>query len=80
MPDPANALLRASFGRALRTRRTARGITQEALALEAGISTTYVAMLERGEYMPTLAVIVKLAHVLDCAAWELVKDAEGEAR
>ena len=56
-------------------RRKASGISPEALALEAGLSTTYVAMVERGEKTPTLSTVIALARVLDSSARELVRDA-----
>ena len=64
------------FGRAIRVRRAALGLTQEALALDAGLSPKYVGELERGEKVPTLTSVAALAKVLGCRAWELVQDAE----
>lgn len=75
MPRPETTQARQAFGRALLARRKASGISQEALALEAGLSTTYVAMVERGEKTPTLSTVIALARVLGCSAWELVRDA-----
>ncbi len=44
--EPSELLL--AFGRAVRQLRTARGISQEALADEIGIHRTYVGDVERG--------------------------------
>ena len=44
--------------------RAARGMTQEALALKAGISRTYIARLELGQQDPTLSTLEKLAKAL----------------
>ena len=50
--------------RNLRKLRVARGISQEALALEAGVDRTYVGRLERGLENPTVAVLERLANRL----------------
>lgn len=76
MPPLGTAHARRAFGRALLGRRKAAAISQEALALEAGLSTTYVAQVERGEKTPTITTVMALARVLGCSAWELVRDAE----
>ena len=44
--EPSELLL--AFGRAVRQLRTARGISQEALADEIGIHRTYIGDVERG--------------------------------
>lgn len=51
-------------GRNIRVFRRARGLTQEALALAAGIDTRYVGGIERGEENPTIAVLGRIASVL----------------
>jgi transcriptional regulator with XRE-family HTH domain len=56
--------LRAVFARNLRRERLAKGLSQEALALEAGIDRTYVSSLERQIYSASLDTIEKLASVL----------------
>jgi transcriptional regulator with XRE-family HTH domain len=50
-----------AFGLVLRYLRKVRGITQEALALEAGIKRNYVSLIERGINQPTITIIFKLA-------------------
>jgi transcriptional regulator with XRE-family HTH domain len=49
----------------IKTRRKALGITQEALALDAGIDRTYISQIERGISNPSLLVLVKVAEILD---------------
>lgn len=51
-------------GANIRRLRRARGLSQEALAAEAGMSMRYLAGLERGEENPSLAFLVRLAEAL----------------
>lgn len=51
-------------GANIRRLRKARGLSQEALAAEAGMSMRYLAGLERGEENPSLAFLVKIAETL----------------
>jgi DNA-binding Xre family transcriptional regulator len=52
------------FGEALKRRRLECGLTQEALAHEAGITTSYT----------TLPIILRLCRALDCTPGELLSD------
>lgn len=52
------------IGRNIRRLRQARGLSQEALAHEAGMSMRYLAGLERGEENPSLSFLIKLADAL----------------
>lgn len=49
------------FGKNLRRLRTKNGISQEALAIDAGIGKNQVGLIERGEVNVTLNTIKKLA-------------------
>lgn len=49
----------------VRRLRKAKGLSQEALAHEAGMSMRYLAGLERGEENPSLLFLVKLAEALN---------------
>ena len=69
-----------AFGRVLREQRLARGLSQEALALEAGVDRTFVSQLERGIRQPTLTTLWKLAGVLRIAPSELVRQMEQLSR
>jgi len=42
-----------------------KGLSQEALAYEAGIDRTYISALERGVYSATIDMVGKLAAVLE---------------
>ena len=63
------------FGRAVRTLRKARGLSQEALALEADVNRTYMGGLERGEENVSLLTILKLCAVLKVDAAKILLDA-----
>jgi len=52
-------------GANVRRLRRAKGLSQEALAHEAGMAMRYLAGIERGEENPSLAFLVKLAAALD---------------
>ncbi|MGB3288720.1 MAG: helix-turn-helix transcriptional regulator [Burkholderiaceae bacterium] len=69
--EPAKA-----FGQAVRTIRTERGIAQEALAQLAEIERSHMGKIERGEHMPTLGIILKVARALDCSAADLMAATE----
>lgn len=56
---------RSRFGKRVRVLRQAKGLTQEALALDAEIDLTYLGGIERGRRNPTLLVIVGIARALD---------------
>ena len=54
-----------TVGAAIRRTRQERGWTQNELAEAAGLSTNYVARLERGEVGPSLFVAQKLCEALE---------------
>jgi transcriptional regulator with XRE-family HTH domain len=70
--DREFAALRKQLGRKVREFRKAVGLSQEALALEAGIDRTYVSQLERGICNPSLLVLHKLAKILQVKVVDLV--------
>ncbi len=55
----------------LRRLRVARGFSQEALAVDAGVDRTYVSGIERGSFNPTVEVLERLARALGCDVAEL---------
>lgn len=67
-----------AFGQALRTLRIERGLSQEALALEAGIQRNYVSLIERGINQPTITIIFKLAEALEMQPSQLIELVEAE--
>jgi transcriptional regulator with XRE-family HTH domain len=61
-----------AFGRVLREYRLKSRLSQEALALEAGVDRTFISLLERGMRQPTLQTVFSLASVLGVAPATLV--------
>ena len=62
------------FGRTIRGLREDRGWTQAQLAEAAGLSSTYLGILERGENVPTLSVVLQIADALELHPKELFRD------
>ena len=69
--EPAQA-----FGTAVREARTAQGLAQETLADLAGVERSHLGKIERGEHLPNLALVLKLAVALKCSAAELMTATE----
>ncbi|WP_162589962.1 helix-turn-helix domain-containing protein [Variovorax sp. RA8] len=65
-----------AFGAVVRALRLEDGVAQEALAHRAGIERSHMGKIERGEHMPTLAMILKLARALGRSAGELLIETE----
>jgi len=65
-----------AFGRVLRELRSRKGLTQEALALEANTERSHISALERAEKGPSLATIISLARALGLSAGEIVSMVE----
>jgi transcriptional regulator with XRE-family HTH domain len=63
----------AVVARNIRRLRVARGLSQEMLAVDAGIDRTYVSRLERGLENPTVAVLEKLARAFSSNIEELFR-------
>lgn len=56
--------INALVGENIRNSRQKRGLSQERLALKAGLNTSYLGQIERGEKSPTISVIDKIASAL----------------
>jgi transcriptional regulator with XRE-family HTH domain len=65
------------FGNVIRRRREAAGLSQEALADEAGLHRTYISLLERGLRTPTIEVVRQLAEALATTMADLMGEVEG---
>ena len=66
-------ILRNSFGVNLRQAREAKGLSQEALAHQAGLHRTYVGAVERGERNVSIDNIERLARALGVTPAELMR-------
>ncbi|NOT23006.1 MAG: helix-turn-helix transcriptional regulator [Nitrospiraceae bacterium] len=60
------------LGKQLQRVRTSRGLTQEQLAVNVGLSGTFVTRLELGQYDPTLSTLVRLAKALRVSVTNLL--------
>jgi transcriptional regulator with XRE-family HTH domain len=66
--------LRLTLSENIRQLRGQRGLSQERLALEAGVDRTLVSKIERVIANPTLEVLVKLAIALQVPVTRLLKN------
>jgi len=67
------------FGAIIRRLREQREWTLLDFGRKADMNPTYLGFLERGENVPTLTVILKLAKVLDVEAADLIREVEQKA-
>ena len=65
-----------AFGEVLRELRLRNGLTQEALALDAGTERSHISALERAEKGPSLGTILRLAQALGLSAGEVISRVE----
>lgn len=65
-PQPA-------LGKAIRQLREKRGLTQEAVAHDAGITTATLGVIERGLSNPTWATLKGIAEGLDVSTVEIAR-------
>lgn len=77
---PAISAVHAAFGDALRELRAERGMSQEAVALEAGLNRGYYSGVERGVRNVALANITKIAGALGLPASAVLERAEAIQR
>ena len=67
------AFEKAVFGGVLKELRAEKGISQERLALDAGIDRSYISKLETGVYQPSLTMLFAIAGVLSVPPEEIVR-------
>lgn len=70
MDDPHAA--KRCFGKAIRSLRLERGLSQERVALDGDLDRSYVGSVERGERNPTLLTMLRLAAGLGRSPAELL--------
>lgn len=72
--------IRARFPNAIREYRVARGLSQRTLGTLVGRSRSVVSAWERGEYLPDLPNVMRIARALDTLAerlyWDLYRPAK----
>lgn len=61
-----------AFGASVREERTSQGIAQETLAHLSGIERSHMGKIERGEHVPTLPLVLKIARALKCSSAHLM--------
>ena len=69
-----------AFGQAVRAAGLAQGVAQDEFASMAGIARSHMGKIERGEHMPTLALILKISAALSISAAELMSATERNLR
>lgn len=62
------------FGNKIKEERIKLGLSQEELAIKAGVHRTYIGMIERAEKNITLKNIEKLAIALNLQIFDFFKD------
>lgn len=77
MATSAEKRAQEKFGKSLRARRKAQGLTQNELSEKAELHRTYVSELERGLKEPGFHVLRKIVRALPGSADELLGLAEG---
>jgi len=65
--------IREDFARNLRKFRRQKGLSQEALAHDAGVDRTYISALERCVYSASITMVEKLATVLGVQPADLLQ-------
>ena len=72
--------IREVFAANLRAARQEAGLSQEALAHDAGVDRTYISALERGVYAASIVMVDKLAKVLKTDASTLLQKPSARRR
>lgn len=77
-PEAVGDAIASAFGRVVRRARETQGWSQELLAERAELNRSYLGEVERGNAMPSLATIAKLARAFDLSASALLSHCECE--
>ncbi len=65
-----------AFGATVRAARTELGISQEMLAHRAGVERSHMGKIERGEHLPNLVLVLRIARTLGCSSADLMPATE----
>lgn len=65
-----------AFGLVLRKLRKERGLSQEALALDADLQRNYISLLERGVNSASIRTIFRLSRALSVSATDIIEQVE----
>jgi transcriptional regulator with XRE-family HTH domain len=68
------------LGEVLRAARKERGLSQEKLALDAGVERNYVSLIELGRNSPSIGMLFKLCKALDLPPSALLAQVEQQMR
>ncbi len=68
--------IREIIGGLIKKKRLAKGLSQDVLARELGLSRTYINLIESGRKVPPTATLSKIAVVLGTSENDLVIEAE----
>lgn len=71
--------LSIAIGRTIAKRRNERSMTQNQLAEKLGVGYEAVSRMERGNIMPTIGKLIKLAEVFECPIDELLFETSSRA-
>jgi transcriptional regulator with XRE-family HTH domain len=61
------------LGPTIQRARKQRGLTQAALATEAGLYRITIAKIEGGQFVPSLPALARIAKALKTEPWKLLK-------
>ena len=63
-----------AIGKRIKSAREKKGLTQEQLAEQVNLSPMHIRVIERGNKLPRLETLIKIANVLDVSADTLLQD------
>jgi putative transcriptional regulator len=65
--------MKEALSNRIKAHRLARALTQQELATETGVSRQSIISIERGRYVPSLPLALKLAGVFNCPVEDLFR-------
>ena len=63
-----------AIGKRIKSAREKKGLTQEQLEEQVNLSPMHISVIERGNKLPRLETLIKIANVLDVSADTLLQD------